>query len=126
MTETGSPAPATGAGSEAPEQTAQVIDIATARREGAAEGTAQHQAYVEEVLDLCALADLPGMAAELIKAKRPVAECRKALQAARAARTASAAAIDPHRPPARPGGAAAASINPDTIYRARALAARAS
>jgi signal peptide peptidase SppA len=101
-----------------------VVDLEAARREAHSQGEAAAGAYAAEVADLCALAGLPQMAGELIKAKPPIAEVRSRLQAAQRAVTASNPVDNRHHA----GGDAPkrATLDPVRIYdtRARAMGQR--
>lgn len=81
-----------------------IIDLEAVRREAHGAGQAAAAAYAAEVVDLCALAGLPHMAGELIKAGTPIAEVRAKLQEAQRAATAASPIGHLHGP----GGAASA------------------
>jgi hypothetical protein len=75
--------------------------------------------YPQEVADLCALAGLPGMAAELVGAARPVAEVRSILLNAKAAADAERPTITYHSGISR---SSVATIDATAIYARRAEA----
>lgn len=62
-------------------------NVVELRTQAAAEGRAEHATYVNEVLELCNLADFPAMAAGFIKEGKSVADVRAALVKARADRS---------------------------------------
>lgn len=94
-----------------------VVDLEAVRRDARAAGETEAHAYMAEVMDLCALAGQPQLAAELIKAKTPVAQVRQQLLQARAAQSQFlAGAIGTLHMPGAPAAAAAGNHGWDGAF----------
>lgn len=105
METTAAPAPPPGATVEgeggrpdggSPPPSGETTNVVELKKEARAAGAAEHATYVNEVIDLCALAGKPMMAAKFIKDKAKTADVRAKLQEARAEDD-EADGINPHR-----------------------------
>jgi ATP-dependent Clp endopeptidase proteolytic subunit ClpP len=82
------------------------IDVDKLKAEAKAAAAAEMKAYVAEVTDLCALAGVPQKAGELIASGKPVAEIRRTLIDAKAARPAEPEIVGAHAAGHKPDGSA--------------------